>query len=274
MADNMEQNNNNIIDVTAGSFVKDVIEQSQQKPVLVDFWADWCEPCKNLMPLLQQLADKYPNDFILAKVNTDQEQELAMQVGIQSLPTVVLIKNGEIADSFTGLKPAGELEQWLLPHLDTEASDTQEPEIIEDDGVSRLIAEQNYEAALAQLNELPKEQAVWQMMEVCLLMGDIDKAQQLLDDLTDEQRKQPQADLIAARIQLEQIDLAGREDLLVIKNLINQGVTEQAAEDLLDKLADNPQDDAVKQLLIQSFALMTDRSQINRYRRRMSSLVF
>jgi len=269
----MEQINKNIIDVTADSFVKEVIEQSQQKPVLVDFWADWCEPCKNLMPLLQQLAEKYPNDFVLAKVNTDQEQDLAMQVGIQSLPTVVLIKNGEIADSFTGLKPAGELEQWLLPHLDA-VTEVEEPEIIEDDGVSRLIAEQNYEAALAQLKERPKEQAVWQMMEVHLLMGDADQAQQLLNELTDEQRKQPQADLIAARIQLEQVDLAGRDELIEFKTLINQGAMEQAADGLLVKLAENPQDDAVKQLLIQSFALMTDRSQINRYRRRMSSLVF
>lgn len=270
----MEQINNNIIDVTADSFVKDVIEHSQQKPVLVDFWADWCEPCKNLMPLLQQLAEKYPDDFVLAKVNTDQEQQLAMQVGIQSLPTVVLIKNGEIADSFTGIKPAGELEQWLLPHLDVGSGETEEPEIVEDTGVTRLIAEQNYEAALAQLKDMPKEQAVWQMMEVHLLMGNTDKAQQLLDELSDEQRKQPQADLIAARIQLEQIDLQGRDDLVAIKNQINQGASEQAAEALLDKLADNPQDDAIKQLLIQSFALMTDRSLINRYRRRMSSLVF
>ncbi len=270
----MENTNPNIIDVTADSFVKAVIEQSQQKPVLVDFWADWCEPCKNLMPLLQQLAEKYPDDFVLAKVNTDQEQQLAMQVGIQSLPTVVLIKNGEIADSFTGLKPAGELEQWLLPHLDVTAGETDEPQIVEDIGVSRLIAEQNYEGALAQLKDMPKEQAIWQMMEVYLLMGETDQAQQLLDELTDEQRKQPQADLIAARIQLEQIDLDGRDELIKFKTLINQGATEQAAEGLLDKLADNPQDDAVKQLLIQSFALMTDRSQINRYRRRMSSLVF
>jgi len=266
--------NNNVIDVTADSFVKAVIEQSQQKPVLVDFWADWCEPCKNLMPLLQQLAEKYPDDFVLAKVNTDQEQQLAMQVGIQSLPTVVLIKNGEIADSFTGLKPAGELEQWLLPHLDVSAGEADEPQIVEDTGVSRLIAEQNYTAALAQLKEMPKEQAIWQMMEVYLLMGDTEQAQQLLDELSDEQRKQPQADLIAARIQLEQVDLEGRDELIEFKNLINQGATEQAAEGLLDKLEDNPQDDAVKQLLIQSFALMTDRSQINRYRRRMSSLVF
>ena len=270
----MEHINNNIIDVTTDSFVKDVIEQSQQKPVLVDFWADWCEPCKNLMPLLQQLAEKYPNDFVLAKVNTDQEQELAMQVGIQSLPTVVLIKKGEIADSFTGLKPAGELEQWLLPHLDTVSEKSEEPAVVENDEVSTLIAEQNYEAALTVLESMPKEQAVWQMMEVHLLMGNVEQAQQLLNDMPDEQRKLPQADLIAARIQLEQVDLQGRDELIELKTLINQGATDQAAEGLLEKLAENPQDDAVKQLLIQSFALMSDRSQINRYRRRMSSLVF
>ncbi|KAA3639667.1 MAG: thioredoxin, partial [Proteobacteria bacterium] len=229
----MEQINNNIIDVTAEGFVNDVIEQSKQKPVLVDFWADWCQPCKNLMPLLQQLAEKYPNDFVLAKVNTDQEQELAMQVGIQSLPTVVLIKNGEIVDSFTGLKPAGELEQWLLPHLDAAEAQDQAPIDVADDQVSAFIADQNYEAALAHLQTLPKEQAIWQMMEVHLLLGDVNQAQQLLDELTDEQRKQPQANIIAARIQLQQLDLQGRENLMAVKSLIDQGGTEQAAEDLL-----------------------------------------
>jgi len=266
--------NNNIIDVTASSFISDVIEQSKQKPVLVDFWADWCEPCKNLMPLLQQLAEKYPQDFILAKVNTDQEQELAMQVGIQSLPTVVLIKNGEIVDSFTGLKPAGELEQWLLPHLDNPQVQKDEPAPIENNEVSNLIAEQQYEAALALLQEMPKEEAIWQTMEVHLLMGDIEQAQQLLNDMSEDQRKLPQADLLAARIQLEQIDLQNRDDLLAIKTLINQGATNQAAEKLLQLLADSPQDDAVKQLLIQTFALHQDRPEVSRFRRRMSSLLF
>lgn len=266
--------NNNIIDVTASSFITDVIEQSKQKPVLVDFWADWCEPCKNLMPLLQQLAEKYPQDFILAKINADQEQELAMQVGIQSLPTVVLIKAGEIVDSFTGLKPAGELEQWLLPFLDNPQAQQDEPTVVEDNEVSRLIAEQQYEAALALLQELPKEQAVWQTMEVHLLMGHLEQAQQLLNEMPEEQRKLPQADMLAARIQLEQIDLQNRDDLLAVKTLINQGATDQAAEKLLQLLADNPQDDAVKQLLIQSFALHGDRTEVNRYRRRMSSLLF
>src|SRR5690606_35449074 len=166
--------NNNIIDVTASSFISDVIEQSKQKPVLVDFWADWCEPCKNLMPLLQQLAEKYANDFILAKVNTEQEQSLAMQVGIQSLPTVVLIKNGEIADSFTGVKPAGELEQWLLSHLDSVTA-AEEPATVENDEVNALIAAQNYQAALQLLQAMPQEQAIWQLIDVHLLMGHVEQ---------------------------------------------------------------------------------------------------
>ncbi len=265
---------NNIIDVTASSFISDVIEQSKHKPVLVDFWADWCEPCKNLMPLLQQLAEKYPQDFILAKINADQEQELAMQVGIQSLPTVVLIKGGEIVDSFTGLKPVGELEQWLLPFLDNPQAQEDEAIPVENSEVSRLITEQQYEVALALLEDMPKEEAIWQTMEVHLLMGSFEKAQQLLNDMPEEQRKLPQADLIAARIQLEQIDLQDRDDLQGIKTLINQGATDQAAEKLLKLLADNSQDDAVKQLLIQSFALHEDRTEVNRYRRRMSSLLF
>ncbi len=78
----------NIFDVTAETFMVDVIEKSKQTPVLLDFWADWCEPCKNLTPILHSVIEKYPEALVLAKVNTDQEQMLAQQMGIQSLPTV------------------------------------------------------------------------------------------------------------------------------------------------------------------------------------------
>ena len=77
-----------IINVTAETFVVEVIEKSKQTPVLLDFWAEWCEPCKNLTPILHSMAEKYPESLVLAMVDTDAEQMLAQQMGIQSLPTV------------------------------------------------------------------------------------------------------------------------------------------------------------------------------------------
>lgn len=103
--------------VTAANFMADVVEASKTTPVLVDFWADWCGPCKQLMPILDRLADEYAGRFILAKVNTDQEQALASQVGVRSLPTVVLFKDGQVVDHFIGAVPEGRVRELLNRHL-------------------------------------------------------------------------------------------------------------------------------------------------------------
>ena len=135
-----------IIDVTADTFMAEVIEQSKTTPVLLDFWADWCEPCKNLTPILESIVGKYPEALMLAKVNTDQEQMLAQQMGIQSLPTVALLKDGQIIDNFMGVKPESEIIAWLTKHIEL-AVESEEPVI--DNNVQALIDSQDYEAALA-----------------------------------------------------------------------------------------------------------------------------
>ena len=107
----------NIIDVTLQNFQQVLLEGSKEKLVIIDFWADWCEPCKQLMPVLEKLAGEYSDQVILAKINCDDQQELAMQFGIRSLPTVAFFKNGEPVDSFGGVKTEGEIREILNKHL-------------------------------------------------------------------------------------------------------------------------------------------------------------
>ena len=94
-------------------FNKDVISESRKIPVLVDFWAEWCGPCRVLGPVLEKLAAKYKDRFKLAKVNTDENQEIAVKYGIRGIPNVKLFVNGEVADEFTGALPEHAVEQWL-----------------------------------------------------------------------------------------------------------------------------------------------------------------
>ena len=105
------------IDVTETNFVQEVIEASHKTPVLVDFWATWCEPCKSLMPALTKLADEYAGQFLLAKVEVDQEQNLATQFAVRSVPTVKMVVNGEIVDEFTGALPDAQIREFINKHI-------------------------------------------------------------------------------------------------------------------------------------------------------------
>lgn len=94
-----------------------LIDESFKRPVLVDFWADWCAPCKVLMPILEKLAKEYEGAFLLAKVNADTENMIASQFGVRSLPTVMLIKDGQPLDGFVGAKTEAEVRELLAKHL-------------------------------------------------------------------------------------------------------------------------------------------------------------
>lgn len=94
-----------------------LIDESFNRPVLVDFWAEWCEPCKQLMPLLERLADEYAGAFLLAKINADEQQGIAGQLGVRSLPTVMLFKDGQPVDGFTGAQPETAIRELLQKHL-------------------------------------------------------------------------------------------------------------------------------------------------------------
>ncbi|XOV80449.1 MAG: thioredoxin [Aestuariibacter sp.] len=115
--DNMTGAPTNIVTMTEENFQEIILEVSKQKLVVVDFWADWCEPCKTLMPMLEKLAGEYSNDLVLAKVNCDEQQGIAMQFGVRNLPTVILVKDGQPVDGFAGAQQESEIRALLDKHL-------------------------------------------------------------------------------------------------------------------------------------------------------------
>ncbi len=101
------------MDYEMKDFNKDVLERSHVIPVLVDFWAEWCGPCRTLGPILERLANKYNDRFALVKLNTDEDKEIAAQYGVRGIPNVKLFIKGEVADEFTGALPEHSVEQWI-----------------------------------------------------------------------------------------------------------------------------------------------------------------
>jgi len=122
-----------MIDVTIENFEQEVIAASMNQPVLVDFWAEWCGPCKAIGPILEKLETAYGGAFKLAKINSDEEQQLAGAFGIRSIPTVVLLKNGQPVDGFMGALPEGKVREFLDKHVQALVEEEEEaPELEEE----------------------------------------------------------------------------------------------------------------------------------------------
>lgn len=107
----------NVVDITPENFQQVILQQSQEKLVLVDFWASWCEPCKDLMPMLEKIAGEYTEHMILARVDCEAQQEIAAQFGIRNLPTVMVVQNGQPVDGFAGMQGEAQIREMLSKYL-------------------------------------------------------------------------------------------------------------------------------------------------------------
>jgi putative thioredoxin len=168
-----------MINVTVANFEAEVIEASMHTPVLVDFWAPWCGPCKVIGPLLEKLEADYAGRFKLVKIDSDQEQQLAAAFGIRSIPTCVLLMNGQPVDGFMGALPEGQLKAFLDKHLPGAAEEA-EADAAEPDAQDAL-AEGDLEGALDKMRQAVEaapdnDDARFDLVKLLLEMGQDDDA--------------------------------------------------------------------------------------------------
>lgn len=191
-----------IFNVTAAEFQARVIDASFQTPVLVDFWAEWCAPCRSLMPLLAQITESYAGKLQLAKVDTEAEQQLAAHFGIRSLPTVMLVINGQPVDQFTGALPESQVREFLEKHIISEVAELR--------GQARdLAASGLVEAAIECLKqahtiEPDNSDILVDLARIVSDTGDNTQAMQILDTLPIDAATGPEVKELKARIHLIQ----------------------------------------------------------------------
>jgi putative thioredoxin len=279
-----------IVTANQHNFEAEVLEESYRRPVLVDFWAPWCGPCRMLMPLLDKIVREANGVLKLAKVNTDEEMALAGMFGIRSLPTVVLFKDGRPVDGFMGAQPEGAIKAMLAKHLtapaEAEADDLLDP-----------AAEEDLDARIQAARELVRREPNKEEHQVALAdllaqAGEITEAEQILAKLSalaeGEGAKRVKARIHFSRVEADapsERELQSRiaQDphnlraryLLGVKLLL-AGQWRGALDQFLTILKTDRkfEDDLGRKALIDAFKLIDDEDLVGEYRRKMTSLLF
>ena len=238
------------IEVTDADFQQKVLDRSRELPVLVDFWADWCQPCHMLAPVIERAVAAHEGKVELAKLDTDANQQTAARYGVRGLPTVKAFRNGEVIDEFTGAQPPLVVENFVAGLVPSEADALAEGG--DEDSLRRALeADPNHTVARRELARL------------LLSRGEADQALELLEGVSGEFV----ADGLAARAHL-----AGDDDLQRAFEAWDAGDNAQALELLQAALADPERRDAIRRVMVAIFTeLGADDPLAREYRRRLSA---
>lgn len=272
------------LDVGLVDFTQRVLEESKRRPVVVDFWAPWCGPCKSLKPVLEKLAAEYGGKFLLAKVNSDDNQELAARYGVRGIPSVKAFIDGQQVDEFSGALPEGEVRAFLDRLIPSPAEALREQ-------AAEARARGDSAAALERLAEASRLDPAHlgvrlDAAEIMLDLGEADEATRLLASVPDD--ADPRAAQLKARLQFTgaagedenalRARLAANENdhgarLKLANLLVAAGQYEAGMDALLEIVRRDRsfEDDIGRKTLLSVFNLLGPGELVSRYRRLLAS---
>jgi putative thioredoxin len=280
-------------DGTAANFDEQVLQGSRRGPVVVDFWAAWCQPCRVLTPVLEKLAEEFAGRFHLVKINTDEQQALAGQFGIRSLPTVVVFRGGEIVDEFMGAQPESVVRKFLDAHVPRVSDEAREK-------AGRLHEQGDAEGAIALLRETAQAdpdnpRVKYDLARLLIEEGQLEQADEVLHSLPFVQREEEPARGLLTEIQFRKKALESGAvnldelrqriaddpgDLVARNQLATQMVVDHDFDAALEQYLEimkrdrKFEDDAGRRGLLDIFELLEDDDpRLVTYRRRMAGLL-
>jgi len=275
-------------DVDASNFQQIVMEGSRQVPVVVDFWAEWCGPCKMLKPVLEKLAEEFQGKFILAKIDSDKNQDLAAQFAVRGIPSVKAIYNGEIVDEFSGALPEGAVREFLARIIPSPAEELRAKAAEQKAGGDLAGALQTLAEAsrLDQANEQVRLDAA----EILVDLEQMDEAKHLLDTLSpatllDDRPRQLLARINFALAGASGGDEAGLRDkvnanpddmdtrLQLANLLVAQGRHAEGMDELLAMIQRDKawNDEAARKAMLAVFSMLGGSPLVSEYRRKLAS---
>ncbi len=273
----------NILDVSEGTFDNDVLMRSHETPVIVDFWAEWCAPCKILGPLLERLANEWGGSFLLAKVDVDENPNLAIRYGVQGIPAVKAIRNGEVVAEFVGAQPESMVRRFVQNLVPSEADKA----VAE---AQSLLATRHWPEAEDAFREVLEQDesnsaAALGLVKSLLMQG---KGKETVEVLADfpagtgwpvAESLKPLADVL---VEAERADPSADENALNARlhrsaKLITRGNLPAAMDGLLDILREDKtyRGGLPKQIMLALFVLLGDQDPLTReYREELASVLF